>query len=118
MLSEFDVVIPEKSVDTLSLFAYSKAAMTGGGTMGRESALLGTPTVYSFPLELAVSKFIADKGFPLFHTPNPNELSKVIIKLVNTPKMDESIRMDLLNKMETPFEGIQRAVKDVMEVKL
>ncbi len=118
LLSKSDVIIPDKSVDTPSLFAYSNAVMTGGGTMGRESALLGTPTVYSFPLELAVSKFIAEKGFPLFHTPNPDELSEMIIKLVNTPKMDENIRIDLLNEMETPFDGIQRAIKDVMEIKL
>ncbi|MHA2170738.1 MAG: DUF354 domain-containing protein [Candidatus Kariarchaeaceae archaeon] len=118
LLARLDVIIPEKSVDTQSLFAYSKAVMTGGGTMGRESALLGTPTVYSFPLELAVSKFIADKGFPLFHTPNPDELSKVIIKLVNTPKMDESFRINLLNEMETPFDGIKRAIKDVMGINL
>jgi hypothetical protein len=118
MLAKSDVIIPEKSMDTLSLFAYSRAVMTGGGTMGRESALLGTPSVYSFPLELAVSKFIADKGFPLFHTPNPDELSKVMIKLINTPKMEESFRTNLLNGMETPFDGIQRAIKDVMEVKL
>jgi hypothetical protein len=32
--------------------------------------------------------------------------------------MDENFRMDLLNEMETPFDGIQRAIKDVMGINL
>ena len=63
-LEDAGVIIPEKSVDTLSLLYYARVAMTAGGTMGRESALMGTPTIYSFPLELDVSTYIAERGFP------------------------------------------------------
>ncbi|MHA2253422.1 MAG: DUF354 domain-containing protein, partial [Candidatus Kariarchaeaceae archaeon] len=70
ILSKLDLIIPEKSIDTLSLYAFAKAGMTAGGTMGRESALLGTPTLYSFPLELAVSTYISARNFPLVHCPN------------------------------------------------
>jgi predicted glycosyltransferase len=39
---------PEHAVDALSLMAYSDAVLSGGGTMAREAAILGTPTYSLF----------------------------------------------------------------------
>lgn len=107
-----NVIIPKKSVDTLSLFYYAKGVITAGGTMGREAALLGTPTIYTFPKELVVSKFVSDLGFPLIHCPNQNLVLKEIIKLIKSPKMDEEKRQVLINKLETPYEGLRKAMND------
>jgi predicted glycosyltransferase len=108
-----DVIIPEMSVDTLSLFYYSKAVMTAGGTMGREAALLGTPTLYTFPHELIVSKYVTTLGFPLLHCPDHNKIFEEMIKLINSPKMDEQQRVALTNKLETPYDGVARAMADL-----
>ncbi|MCY3411469.1 MAG: DUF354 domain-containing protein [Candidatus Heimdallarchaeota archaeon] len=112
-MKKLDVIIPDNSVDTLSLFYYAKAAMTAGGTMGREAALLGTPTLYSFPLELAVSTYIIDQGFPLLHVPNHIDVPEQIIKLISAPRMSENLRENLLSEMETPFEGVIRALDNM-----
>ncbi len=110
-LIDLGVKIPDASVDTLSLLYYAKLAMTGGGTMGREAALLGTPTIYTFPLELAVSTYVKNQGFPLEHFPDhPNVASKIIENL-NTPHMDDNIRIKKLNAMQTPFDGVIKALK-------
>ncbi|MCH8906101.1 MAG: DUF354 domain-containing protein, partial [Candidatus Heimdallarchaeota archaeon] len=69
-LFKLGVVIPEQSVDTLSLLYYARALITGGGTMSREAALLGTPTIYTFPKELAVSRYLSELGFPIYHFPH------------------------------------------------
>ena len=84
-----DVIIPDESVDTMSLLFYAKIAMTGGGTMGREAALLGTPTLYSFPLVLDVSAYIQELGFPLYHCPDNSKVPDQLFDLMKIPKMDE-----------------------------
>lgn len=108
-----DVIIPETSVDTLTLYYYAEAVMTGGGTMGREAALLGTPTMYTFPLELFVSTFVQNLGFPLIHCPDHDAILKEMIKLINSPKMDEKKRQLLINKLETPYDALSNAMTDL-----
>lgn len=108
-----NVIIPNKSVDTLSLFYFAKGVVTGGGTMGREAALLGTPTLYTFPEELFVSKFVTELGFPLIHCPDQNNVLKEIIKLIKSPKMNERKRQLLINKLETPYNGLLKAMTDL-----
>lgn len=115
-LSAFEnVIIPDKSVDTLSLLYFAKLAMTGGGTMGREGAMLGTPTFYSFPQRLAVSQYITDLGFPLMHTPDHMDIPEHFVKNMNTPHMDESHRKQLLSAMETPLEGVNKAINSLRD---
>lgn len=112
-LSSRNVIIPDKSVDTLTLYYYAKAVMTAGGTMGRESAMLGTPTMYTFPQELFVSKFITSLGFPLLHCPNHDNILKELINLINSPKMDQKKRQLLINQLETPYDALTRAMIDL-----
>jgi predicted glycosyltransferase len=47
------VQVPERAVDARSLLALADVAIGAGGTMNRESALLGTPTYTAFAAELA-----------------------------------------------------------------
>jgi predicted glycosyltransferase len=47
------IVIPKRPIDSLSLLAYADVAIGAGGTMNRESALLGTPTYTVFSGKLA-----------------------------------------------------------------
>lgn len=110
-LRELDVIIPQRSVDTLSLFYFSKGVLTAGGTMGREAALLGTPTMYTFPYRLEVSTYVTENGFPLIHHSDTKNLHTKFWDLISTDKMDNSFRKDKLNQMEDPFDGIQRALK-------
>ncbi|MFV2014424.1 MAG: DUF354 domain-containing protein, partial [Candidatus Heimdallarchaeota archaeon] len=108
-----NVIIPDRSIDTLTLYYYAKAVMTGGGTMGREAALLGTPTMYTFPQELFVSKFVTSLGFPLKHCPDHSTILKEMINLINTPKMDEKKRQLLISQLETPYDALTRAIADL-----
>ncbi len=112
-----NVIIPDESVDTLSVLYYARAAMTGGGTMGREGALLGTPTLYTFPRELEVSTYIAERGFPLVHFPDHMNAVEKILELAEMPRLSEMKRKELLSKFETPMDGILRAM-DRIKLKL
>ncbi len=68
------VVFLEEATDTLSLEYYARLVVTGGATMATESALLGTPSMYLFPRELEVPRYVAGRGFPVFHAPPGREL--------------------------------------------
>jgi len=115
ILQRLGVVVPDRSVDTLTLLHHAKVAMTGGGTMGREAAMLGTPTIYTFPWKLAVSEFIADMGFPLYHFPDhPNAPAK-IVELLDQDRMSEQTRHKLLEVIETPIDGFKRALELIKE---
>ncbi len=105
-----NVIVPDKSVDTSAVLYYAKVAMTGGGTMGREGALLGTPTIYTFPRELEVSTYVAKHGFPLYHFPDHENVASKIIQLLDVPRLDEQKRTNLLSKFETPLNGIKKAM--------
>lgn len=109
-LQEMGVIIPDHSVDTLSLLAYAQLAITGGGTMGREATLLGTPSIYYFPKELAVSSYLADLGFPIYHLPHFLDQPQLINDLLEYPRMEEEKRRQLLGDMETPYTGVRRAL--------
>jgi predicted glycosyltransferase len=117
-LSEMGVIIPDHSVDTLSLVAYAHLVITGGGTMGREAALLGTPSIYYFPKELAVSSFLSNQGFPIYHLPHFLDQPQLINDLLKYPRMEEEKRRQQLESMETPYTGVKRALSRIFAVGL
>lgn len=54
--------------DLSQIMYFAKMVLTGGGTMVRESALLGVPSIEFFPLETyPQEQFLIDNGFPLKH---------------------------------------------------
>ena len=59
------VIIPQRAVDTLSLYYYSDLCITGGATMAREAAALGTPSISYYPKPLFALEYISDIGIPL-----------------------------------------------------
>ncbi len=69
----FDVVIPN-NVDALSLIYHSDFMIGAGGTMNRESAILGIPTISCYPQDLlGVDKFLIEKD-RMIHTTDIKEI--------------------------------------------
>ncbi len=64
-----DTVRIYQGLDNLAQIMYfAKLVITGGGTIVRESALLGVPSIEFFPLETyPQEQFLMDNGFPLKH---------------------------------------------------
>ncbi|GAB4316351.1 MAG: DUF354 domain-containing protein [Promethearchaeota archaeon] len=62
------VVLRRRLGDLAHVLYHAALVVTGGGTMVRESALLGVPSVEFFPLDTyPQEQFLADNGFPLVH---------------------------------------------------
>jgi predicted glycosyltransferase len=60
-------LVMKEFVDSLNLIAYADLIVNMGGTMAREAALRGTPSiVISTFTGSNVNRYVAKKGFPLF----------------------------------------------------
>ncbi len=103
---------PLKNEDSLSLIYHARAFVGGGGTMNRESALLGTPTISFYPQDLlGVDRMLIKKGL-MHHTTDPKTAAGLIADL---SKHDLRKRADAVKrKMDDPLEIVKKEVDDLM----
>lgn len=99
-----DIIRIYRGLDQLAHIMYfSKLVITGGGTMVRESALLGVPSIEFFPLETyPQEQFLIDKGFPLYHVHNAEDCIHQAVEYIGGNfKIDTFER---IKKLENPIE--------------
>ena len=87
-----------RGLDNLATIMYfSKMVLTGGGTMVRESALLGVPSLEFFPLQTyPQEQFLIDNGFPLRHTKTVEDTIQVFTEYLSYKRKDMFDRIDTL----------------------
>ena len=110
-LGKHKIIIPPVSLDTLSLFYYAKVTITGGGTMSRESALMGTPSITYFPRKLEVNTYLENLGFPVYHETHFEkiiELTKIFLR------QEKKSYAHLLKTLETPSSALRTVLKDLI----
>ncbi|MBN2157324.1 MAG: DUF354 domain-containing protein [Candidatus Lokiarchaeota archaeon] len=96
-----------------TIMYYSKMVLTGGGTMVRESSLLGVPSIEFFPLQTyPQEKFLIDNGFPLKHTKTAEETIKVFNSFLSHQRIDT---FDQIDAMENPIEIGLEEFKKMMQ---
>lgn len=101
-----------KNVDSLNLIYHAKAFLGGGGTMNREAALLGTPTISYYPQELlGVDKFLIKKGL-MQHILNPKEISRVLPGLAGKKAELRRKAKSLVKSLENPFNIIEKEISN------
>jgi len=88
---DFDVHIPRNPLNGLDLCYYADVVLTGSGTMAREAACLGKPSVSFFPGKKLLSvdrKLIKEKQ--MFHSRDPEEITNYVLskKRNNTESLD------------------------------
>jgi len=109
-----DLVRVCKGIDNLAhVLFYSKMVITGGGTMVRESALLGIPSIELFPLETyPQEQFLIDNDFPLKHIHSVDDSVKQAINFME--KNHKIDTFDRINQMENPIKiGLQEFRKRI-----
>jgi len=104
------LVVPQKFVDTVSLTAKADLVVSVGGTIAREAALQGTPSIvvpmFMKPKLYYTNNYLSKLGFPLF-TVDLSETLKYSRKYVGL-KRDVK---DLLDKLENPIDTIEKIVE-------
>jgi predicted glycosyltransferase len=104
------IIIPPKAVDTLSLYYFSDLCITGGATMAREAAALGTPSISYYPKPLEVLEYITSIGIPLFNEYNLQEAISRAKDLLENPVNKSIVRnqvKNILEKLESPTDKIK-----------
>ena len=114
-LGKKNVVIPEKPVLTLDVLPKAKMVITGGGTMSKEAALLGIPSLTYFPGLMYPEEFLEMKGFPIRHLCN---LEKILDYVSDVLKYPDEFKMDtskMLESFELPSEKLIEALKKLKD---
>jgi len=104
------IIIPPKAVDTLSLYYFSDLCITGGATMAREAAALGTPSLSYYPKPLDVLEYISSIGIPLYNEYTLETAINRIKKLVTQPENKQKLRVEtrkILDSLESPTDKIR-----------
>jgi predicted glycosyltransferase len=102
------IIAPEKFVDTAALVSQADLVVSVGGTIAREAALQGIPSIVLTEFgQTYVNKYLARKGFPLFIVHSS--------KVMTTAKKYLGQKWDVkdkLAKMENPIRIIQKIVEE------
>jgi len=104
-----NLVVPKGFVDSASIAAHADLVVTVGGTLSREAALQGTPSIVVSTTigRLYANEYVAKKGFPLFTVPPAKVLSYA--KKYLGKRFDVRTRLAAL---ENPLDVIERLVKE------
>lgn len=102
------LVILEEPVDTLDLFSRISLVITGGGTMAREAALLGTPSISVFPLnvKLHVNDYLKQKGLPIWRAIKLDKAAKIVKRVLRDPDLYIIDTREIVSALEDPRDVI------------
>ena len=100
------ITIADSFVDSASLAGQADLVVSAGGTISREAALQGTPSIVISDFgQIEVNKYLHSKGFPIF-TVNASQ-----VKSVAKRYLDKRFEVkDRLRKLENPVDAIARLV--------
>jgi len=106
------VKIPSSPPDASSLYFFSSLVVTGGGTMSREAALAGTPSISIFPLNvpLYVNDYLSVMGFPLWRFSSGREAAPLVREILSDPGRYRKNVKELIKQLESPVEAVERVI--------
>ena len=107
----YNVIMPEKPMDSLSLLYYAKMMIGAGGTMNREAIALGTPTISTYPGRiLAVTKWMANLGVK-FHSTDPLAVARKAYEFLRRNDKFRSYIRYTVSRLENPIDAILREIE-------
>lgn len=106
-------IIPAKElgVKGSQLLYYAIASISGGGTMAREAALIGTLGISLFPQELYVDACLERKGFPIMHASSFEEIIGKIKESIRDAEKYKNDSLAALQSLEKPLSGVMKALE-------
>lgn len=102
-----NLIVPPILEDSVSLSATASIVISVGGTLSREAALQGTPSIVIRTFGKSyVNDYLSDLGFPLFTVEHSEVLGLVKKRLGQRRDVKE-----LLERLEDPVDYIEAAIK-------
>jgi hypothetical protein len=102
------LLVPKDFIDSASLVSQADLVISAGGTIAREAALQGIPTIVVSTFgKLYVNDYLAKKGFPIFTV----KFDKVLNYAKKFLGKKWNVR-NLMEKLENPVDVIERIIKE------
>jgi predicted glycosyltransferase len=105
---EKKLVIMDKFVDSAALAGQSDLVISAGGTIAREAALQGTPSIVTSEFgRIQVNDYLSRKGFPLFIVKS----SEVVARAKQCLRKKFDVRTKL-ERLENPVDVIEKILRE------
>jgi predicted glycosyltransferase len=112
-LLELNIWTPPKTVLTAQLFPYVDLTVGSGGTICRETSLMGIPTI-NFHFWDAIAKYLNRKSFPIQLIRNTNRIIKTARRILENPKEHKKNTQSKLRKIESPTPILIRYIESFL----
>jgi len=96
-----NVWIPPKPLLAFQLIPYVDAVVGSGGSLCRESALMGIPTI-NFHFWDAIAKYLHKMGFPITYMTRTDKIIDVTQKILQAPEKHRMDTREMLENLESP----------------
>ncbi|RLG61878.1 hypothetical protein DRN84_02890 [Candidatus Geothermarchaeota archaeon] len=96
------------------LIAASDINLNSGGTMAREGALLGVPTI-SYYFYNKITRFLIKHRLPIWYIPDIDKIIRKTIKILRDPDKYRIDSKEILNKFDDPLEVIIDTTLDILK---
>jgi len=111
---EIDLIIPETSVDTLSLYSFAGLMIGAGSCMNREAAVGGCPTISVCPDRLpGVDRFLVEKGM-MHHILDKDGIVEKALEMIGSGRHRER-NGNTVKAFEDPHETLMSAAGSIIE---
>ncbi|MCS7111372.1 MAG: DUF354 domain-containing protein [Ignisphaera sp.] len=105
-MKNFIIPSTEVGVKGPQLLYHAVASISGGGTMAREAALIGTLGISLFPQELCVDTCLQKKGFPISHLLSFESIVEKIKESLRDVERYKKEALITLQTLEKPISGV------------
>ena len=107
------IYVPEKGINGPNVSYFADMVISGGGTMNREAAILGTPAICYFPLNLEVNEFIINEGYPLWHIKDVNSIIIKMKEIFSNKKPDKKDFSQKIHKYEDVYDALIKILNNI-----
>ena len=101
-ISDFNIWMPPNTVLVPQLIPYIDLAVGSGGTICRETTLMGIPTI-NFHFWDTPARYLFKKGFPIQRIDNTEKILKTSKKILKTAMSQKRKTAEILGKLENPM---------------
>ncbi|NHJ39238.1 MAG: DUF354 domain-containing protein [Asgard group archaeon] len=108
---EGKIEIPDNGLPFQELLSKAEVLITGGGTMGREAALMGIPSITYFWRHLEPQLFLEQQGFPSFSIQEISNTKKLVEKICKNPSKFSVDTTKMISKLEKPSNVLLKLLK-------
>jgi predicted glycosyltransferase len=109
-----NVLVPKETLLTFQIIPAIDLAIGSGGTINRETALMGVPTI-NFHFWDAVARYLAAKGFPISYLNNIEEIIKSTQKILEKPQRFKMNTEHMLSQLESPAKVAVKYIEEALQ---